>query len=152
MGAPEALPTYVYFVYFIYRRFLVYFLYGPEIFRSGFFRIHNVSFFSVLWALKMSRFIFSFALAFLVLYVFLCLAGVFAIFVHAFHVCPFSFFPLGFRDVFHDVLHSCFCIFRGFSQVKQNNDDDDDDYNNSSSLSTQRLCTKNSQENANAIN
>lgn len=112
-----------------------------------------IVFFSVLWALKMSRFIFSFALAFLVLYVFLCLAGVFAIFVHAFHVCPFSFFPLGFRDVFHDVLHSCFCIFRGFSQVKQNNDDDDDDdYNNSSSLSTQRLCTKNSQENANAIN
>lgn len=107
-------------------------------------------FFSVLWALKMSRFIFSFALAFLVLYVFLCLAGVFAIFVHAFHVCPFSFFPLGLRDIFQDVLLACFCIFRGFSQVKQNNDDDD--YNNSSSLSTQRFCTKNSQENANAIN
>lgn len=97
-------------------------------------------FFSVLWALKMSRFIFSFALAFLVLYVFLCLAGVFAIFVHAFHVCPFSFFPLGLRDVFQDVLLACFCIFRGFSQVKQNNDDDD--YNNSSSLSTHKELTR----------
>ena len=59
--------------------------------------------FSVLWALKISRVIFSFALTFLVLYVFLCLAGVFAIFVHAFHVCPFSFFPLGLRPCLHGV-------------------------------------------------
>ena len=76
-------------------------------------------FFSVLWALKMSRFIFSFALAFLVLYVFLCLAGVFAIFVHAFHVCPFSFFPLGLRDVFQDVCSLVFAYFVAFHRLNK---------------------------------
>ena len=60
MGAPEALPTYVYFVYFIYRRFLVYFLYGPVIFRSGFFRIHNVSFIFSLMGFKNVSFYFFF--------------------------------------------------------------------------------------------
>ena len=54
LGAPEALPTYV---YSIYRLFLVYFLYGHEIFRSGFFRSlaflnHNVSFISSLMGVK----------------------------------------------------------------------------------------------------
>ena len=61
--------------------------------------------FSVLWALTISRFTFSFALAFLVLYVFWCLPGVFAIFVHAFHLCPFSFFPLGLRCFARLFLH-----------------------------------------------
>lgn len=72
--------------------------------------------FSVLWALKISRSTFSFALAFLVLYVFLCLASVFAIFVHAFHLYPFSFFPLGLRCFARLFLH---ISWLKFSQVKK---------------------------------
>ena len=139
MGAPEALPTYVYFVYFIYRRFLVYFLYGPVIFRSGFFRIHNVSFIFSLMGFKNVSFYFFFCprLPFFYMYFYALLA--FLLFLCMPFMFAYSAFSLW-----------VLCIFRGFSQVKQNNDDDD--YNNSSSLSTQRLCTKNSQQNANAIN
>ena len=111
LGAPEALPTYVYCLctLFIVVSSYIFFTgmkYSDQVsFAVLLFLITMYRSFSVLWALKISRFTFSFALAFLVLYIFLCLAHVFTIFVHTFHLCPLSFFPLGLRCFARLFLH-----------------------------------------------